>query len=99
MSVLYHPVKGNVISTMGSASRVEEVKKDLGKDVHKIAILGVILKNFPNGSFMVHHNSDSSLFFEVKSKQQLDQPLMESKESILGKLNVSFFLGGGGSVS
>ena len=31
---------------------------------------------------------------EVKSKQHLDQPSMELKESVLGKLNESFSLGG-----
>ena len=33
---------------------------------------------------------------EVKSKQHLDQSLMELKESVLGKHNESFSLGGGG---
>ena len=44
---------------------------------------------------MVHHNSESSLVVEVKSKQHLDQPLMELKELVLCKINESFSLGGG----
>ena len=43
---------------------------------------------------MVHHNSESSLVVEAKFKQHFDQPLMELKESVLGKLNKSFSLGG-----
>ena len=43
---------------------------------------------------MVHHNFESSLVFEVKSKQHLDQSLMELKESVLGNLNEEFSLGG-----
>ena len=64
MSVLYHPGKTNVVAdllsrmTMGSLSHVEEAKKDLVKDVHRLARLGVRLVDFPNGSFMVHHNSE-----------------------------------------
>ena len=43
---------------------------------------------------MVHHNSESSLVVEVKSKQLLDQSLMDLKKSVLGKLNESFSLRG-----
>ena len=47
MSVLYHPVKANVVMdslsrmTMGIVSHIEEGKKDLVKDVHRLARLGV----------------------------------------------------------
>ena len=94
MNILYHPGKANVvvdtlnIMTMGSVSHIDEVKKSLVKDVHR---LGLRLKDSPNGGFMVHHNFESSLVVEVKSKQHLDQPLIEMKESVLGKLNESFF--------
>ena len=52
--------------TMGSVSDVEEAKKDLVKDVHRLARLGVRLEDSPNGGFMVHHNSESSLVVKVK---------------------------------
>ena len=52
------------------------------------------LEGSPNGGAIVHHNSESSLLVNMKSKQHLDDPLMELKESILGKLNESFTLGG-----
>ena len=52
-------------------------------------------KIFSNRGAIVHHNSESSLVVEVKSKQHLDLALMELKESVLVKLNESFSLGGG----
>ena len=99
MSVIYHPDKANVVAdslsrmTMVSVSHVDEAKKDLVKDVHRFPRLGVRLEDSPNGGFMVHHNFESSLEVEVKSKQHLDQPLMELKVSVLGKINESFSLG------
>ena len=71
--------------TMGSVSHVEEDKKDLVKDVHRLARL----EDSANGGFMVHQKSKTYLVVEVKSKQHLDQQLMELKESVLGKLNES----------
>ena len=44
---------------------------------------------------MVHHNCESSLVVEVKSRKHLNQSLMELKESVLGNLNEPFSLGGG----
>ena len=52
------------------------------------------LESSPDRGAIINHNSESSLVVEVKSKQHLDEPLMELKESVLGKLNESFSLGG-----
>ena len=96
----FHPCKAHVVAyalshmTIGSVSHTEEAKKDLVKDVNRMARLGVRLEHSLNGGFMVHHNSESSLVVEVKSKQHLDHALMELKESVLDKLNESFSLGG-----
>ena len=60
------------------------------KDDHRLARLGVRLEDSPNSGFLVHHNSDSSFVVEVKSKQYLDQPLMELNESVLSKHKESF---------
>ncbi|XP_069150485.1 uncharacterized protein [Solanum lycopersicum] len=71
MSVLYHPGKANMVAdtlscmSMGCVSHVEEDKKELVKDVHRLARLGVRLDDSQNGGFMVHHNSDSSLVVEI----------------------------------
>ena len=47
--------------TMDSVSHVEKSKKYMVKDVHRLARLGVRLDDYLNGSFMVHHNCESSL--------------------------------------
>ena len=52
------------------------------------------LESSLDGSAIVCHNSWSSLVFEVKSNHHLDLALMELKESVLVKLNKSFFLRG-----
>ena len=41
---------------MVSVSRVEEAKRVLLKDVHKLASLSFILEDSPNCGFMVHPN-------------------------------------------
>lgn len=68
-------------------------KKDLVKYVHRLARLGVLLEYYPNCGFMVCHNVESSLMVAMKSKKHLNLSLMESKESILCKLNELFSLG------
>ena len=51
MSVLYHPDKANVVvdslsrMTIGSVYQIVESKKDLLRDVHKLAGLGVRLED------------------------------------------------------
>ena len=100
MNFLYHPGKANVVAdaliriTKGSASHIDEAKKDQVKDVHRLAWLGVSLEDSLNGGFMVHHNSESSLVVQVNSKQHLDKSLMQLKESVLGNLNEPFSLEG-----
>ena len=78
---------------MGSFSHSEDSKKYLVKNVHRFSVLGVRLEDSLNSGFTVHHNSESSLVVEVKSKQHLYQPSMELKESFLGRVNESFSLG------
>ena len=64
---------------MGSVAHVNDSKKELVKDVHTLARLGVQLEESSKGGFMIHHNADSSLVVDVKSKQNLDSLLMELK--------------------
>ena len=99
MSVLYHPDKANVVAdalsrmSMGSFAYVPDGKRELGKEVHRLTRLGFRLEYFPKESFMVYHNSKSSLAIEVKSNQYLDL-LLELKELVLRKSNESFSQGG-----
>ena len=61
------------------------------EDVHWLARLGVQFEYSPDGCFMFHYNSNSSLVVEFKSKKHLDILLMKLKESVLGKLNESSY--------
>ena len=96
MSVLYHLRKDKVVTdtlsriSIGSLAHVPDGKKELVKKVHSL----VRLEDSPKGGFMVHHNSESSLVVEVKSKQHLNPLLIDLKESVLNKLNESFYEGG-----
>ncbi|XP_069154525.1 uncharacterized protein [Solanum lycopersicum] len=93
MSVVYHPGKTNVVAdalsrmTMGSVYHVEEGKKELVKNFHRLYRLEVRLEDFPNDGFMVHNKPESSLVVEVKSKKHLDPLLMELKKSVINKFN------------
>ena len=62
MSVLYHPVKANVVvdglSTMfmGSVIHMVDDKIELVKEDYRLGSLGVWLKDIPKGGFVVLHN-------------------------------------------
>ena len=75
---------------MGSVTHVVDEKKELVKEVHRLAQFGVRLEEYSKCGFMVRHNSVSSLVVDMKSKQHLDPLLMELKESFLKKNNESF---------
>ncbi|TMW91393.1 hypothetical protein EJD97_014396 [Solanum chilense] len=63
-----------------SVTHVVDDKKELVKEVHRLARLGVPLEDYPNGGFIVHHKSQSSLVVDVKTKKHLDPILMEFKD-------------------
>ena len=65
---------------IGSVSHLDEAKKDLAREVHR-------LESAPVRGVIVHQNSESSLVVEVKSNQHLDLALIELNESVLGKMN------------
>ena len=102
MSELYHPGKANIVGdalsrmTMGSVYHLDDTKKDLEREVHRLSMLGVRLESSLYWGSIVHHNSESSLVVEVISIQHLDLSLKELKESVLGNLNESFSIGGDG---
>ena len=102
MRVLYHPGKPNVVTdalsrlTMGSVADVEDEKKKLVRDVHRLARLGVQLVDSTKGGVMVHNGSKLSFVIEVKSKQGLDPILVELKEAVLKKSVEAFSQGGDG---
>ena len=64
--MLYHPGMANVEAdalshlSMGSVSHVDNAKRNLVKDVHRLDRLSVRLEDSPNGGGVVHHNFKSS---------------------------------------
>ena len=96
MIILYHPCNANVVVdalsklSMGNISRVEEEKKELAKDVHRLACLGVRLIDFTEGDIMVINGAESSLVSEVKQKQDQDPILLDLKVSVHNQRALAF---------
>ena len=82
--------------SMGRVSHIDNKNKDLVKEVHQLARLGVRLVYTPSGGVSVYSIFETLYFVNVKSKQRLDLALMELKNSVLSKLNESFSLGNDG---
>ncbi|KAH0781605.1 hypothetical protein KY290_001203 [Solanum tuberosum] len=63
MSNLYHPVKGNVVEnslsrlSIGIVAHIEDDKKELVRDVHRLARVGVRLVDSTKCGVMVHNGS------------------------------------------
>ncbi|WMV30415.1 hypothetical protein MTR67_023800 [Solanum verrucosum] len=83
MSVHYHPCKDNVVVdaliklSMGNVPHVEEERKELDKDVQRLARLGVRLMSISDGGVTVQNGSESSLIAEVKEKLDNDPILLQ----------------------
>ena len=50
------------------------------------------LDDSPNGGFLVHYNSESSLVVDMKSKQHLDQTLIELVSLLSSGIRISICL-------
>ena len=104
MSVLYHPGKANVVAdalsrlSMNSVSHMEDEKKELVKDVHRLARLGVRLVDSSDGSVTIQNGSESSLMEDVKAKQDMDPSLDELKKCVETKMIESFYKRGDGAL-
>ena len=67
MSVHYHPGKANVVDVspsglfMGSVAHVEEERKELAKDVYRLARLEIRLTDMSDGGVIIQNRSESSL--------------------------------------
>ena len=62
---------------MGSVAHAEEERKELVKDVHKLACLGVLLMSISNNGVTIQNGAESSLVMEIKEKQESDPILLE----------------------
>jgi len=66
MNILYHQNKSNIVVdalnklSMGSTTRVEEGKKELSKEVHRLAHLGVCLLDSDKGGVLVQNGAELS---------------------------------------
>ena len=88
MSEHYHPGKENVVAdalsrlSMGSVTHVEEERKEIVKDVHRLARLGVRLMSISNNGVTVQNGAESSLIVEFKKKQDSDPIVLELKGAV-----------------
>ncbi|KAH0655313.1 hypothetical protein KY285_030195 [Solanum tuberosum] len=104
MSVHYHPGKPNVVEdalsrlSMGSVAHVEEERKELAKDVHRLARLGVHLLSILDGGVTVQNGSESLLVAEFKEKQDSDPILIQLKGAVHQQRVDVFSQGGDGVI-
>ena len=82
--------------SMGSVAHVEEKRKELVKDVHRLARLGVSLMSILDNDVIVQNGSESSFVVEVKEKQEIDPILLELKGAVKNQKVEVFSLGGDG---
>ena len=81
---------------MGSVAHVEEKRRELAKDVHRLARLGVRLMSISDGGVTVQNGAESSLVVEVKEKQDSDPILLELKGAVRNQRVEVFSQGGDG---
>ncbi|WMV32887.1 hypothetical protein MTR67_026272 [Solanum verrucosum] len=81
---------------MGSVAHVDDESKELVRDVHRLARLGVQLVDSTKGGIMVHNCSESSIVADVKAKQCIDTTLVELKEEVVKNSTEAFSQGGDG---
>ena len=99
MSVHYHPGKVNVVAdalsrlSMDSVAHVEEERKELVKEVHRLAHLGVRLMSISDSGVIVQNGEESSWVVEVKEKQESDPILLELQNVVHNQRVEVFFQG------
>ena len=81
---------------MGSVAHVEEKRKELVKDVHRLARLGVRLMSISDSGVTVQNGAESCLVVEVKKKQESDPILLELKSAVNNQRVDIFSQGGDG---
>ena len=74
----------------GSVAHVEEKRKELVKDVHRLARLWVRLISISDSSVTVQNGAKSSLVVEVKENQESDPILLELKGAVNNQRVVVF---------
>ena len=88
--VHYHPIKENVVTDalrrlcMGSVAHVEEERKELVKNVHSLARLGVRM-SISNNGVTIQNGEKSFLVVEVKENLDSYRILVELKGGVHNK--------------
>ncbi|XP_070014108.1 uncharacterized protein [Nicotiana sylvestris] len=88
VNILYHPGKANVVAnalsrrSMGSLTHVEAEKRQLTREIHQSACLGVRLVDSGNGGVVLQNTAKSSLIAEVKERQYEDPELVKLRERV-----------------
>ncbi|WMV37269.1 hypothetical protein MTR67_030654 [Solanum verrucosum] len=83
--------KANVVANdlsqllMNSVAHIEDGKKELVHDVHRLAQLGVCLVDSNEGGVIVQNGSKLFLVFDVRAKQDLDLVMVNLKKSVFKK--------------
>ncbi|WMV54661.1 hypothetical protein MTR67_048046 [Solanum verrucosum] len=96
ITVLYHPGKLNMVMdglsrlSMGIITNIEDGKKELVRDFHRLARLVVDLVDSNEGSVIVQNGSELSLIADVKAKKDLDLILVDLKKSVSKKTIEAF---------
>ncbi|XP_075111388.1 uncharacterized protein LOC142181771 [Nicotiana tabacum] len=100
VDILYHPRKANVVAdalsrrSMGILAHVEEDKRTMMKEVHRLANLGVRLLDSEDGGVVLQNRAESSLVAEAKENQFSDPYLLQLKEGIHKHKTMAFEQGG-----
>ena len=74
MSVHYYPSKANVVAnalsriSMGSVAHIKEGRKELVKDVHRLARLGVFLMSISDSGVTIQNEAEASVVVKVIKK-------------------------------
>ncbi|XP_070052677.1 uncharacterized protein [Nicotiana tomentosiformis] len=89
VNILYHLGKANVAAdalnhrSMGSLAHVEAEKRQLTREIHQLACLGVRLVDSDDGVVVLQNTAKSSLIAEVKEREYEDPELVELRERVL----------------
>ena len=83
--------------SMGSVAYIEEQRKELVKDVHRLARFGVHLMSIFESCVTNQNEAESSLVVDVKKKKDSDPTLLELK-GVIHNQRVEVFSQGGDCV-
>ncbi|XP_070003276.1 uncharacterized protein [Nicotiana sylvestris] len=67
---------------MGSLARVKAEKRQLTREIHQVACMGVRLVDSSNGGIALQNTTKSSLIAEVKERQYDDPELVKLREQV-----------------